>query len=91
MTNNFLAEHIMSLQATESDDISCRLSISWPHSLEDHKVSPSMCYLIGFVPDLVDGEVFAVFQASHELIPHLLVLLPHILTEVYFVPANPKH
>ena len=46
-------------------------------------------YLKAFVSDLVNGEVLAVFQASHELIAHLLVLLPNVLTEVYFVPANP--
>lgn len=46
-------------------------------------------HLKGFISDLVDGEVLAVFQASHKLIPHLLVLLPNVFTEVYFVPATP--
>ena len=45
-------------------------------------------YLQSLGSDLVNGEVLAVFQPCHELIPHLLVLLLNVLTEVHLVPAQ---
>lgn len=38
-------------------------------------------------PDLVNGEVLAILQTSHELIPHLLVLIMDVVDEVLLVPA----
>jgi len=45
-------------------------------------------YLQSLGSDLVNGEVLAVFQPCHELIPHLLVLLLDVLTEVHLVPTH---
>ena len=38
--------------------------------------------------DLLYGEVLAVLQTSHELIPHLLVLIADVINEVLLVPAG---
>ena len=46
-----------------------------------------MCHLQPFSSDLFYGEVLAVFQSSHELLPHLPVLIPDIFTEVGLVSA----
>ena len=45
-------------------------------------------YLQSLGSDLLNGEVLAVFQPCHKLIPHLLVLLLDVLTEVHLVPAH---